>query len=127
MTWSRTTAVPALVAALQSTMGETVFVFGKPPQTLNPPAVVVGRPVEVLYSTSALSIDEVTLPVLCVGPGDGEDIIDGLIAQVRASLTDPRLGGAVQSCVASAERNWRNLVLAGVDILQAEVTLTIRM
>ena len=28
---------------------------------------------------------------------------------------------------ASAERNWRNLVLAGVDILQAEVTLTIRM
>jgi hypothetical protein len=127
MAWSRQTAVPALVAALQTTLGETAFVFEKPPQTLNPPAVVVGRPTEVLYSAWALSVDEVTLPVLCVGPGDGEDIVDGLITAVRAALADPMLGGAVQSCVASAERNWRNVVLAGVDILQAEVTLTIRM
>jgi hypothetical protein len=127
MSWNRTNAAAALVSALQTQTGATVFVFPKPPQTLNPPAIVVGRPTEVLYSAWALSVDEVTLPVLCVGPGDGEDIVDGLITAVRAALADPMLGGAVQSCVASAERNWRNVVLAGVDILQAEVTLTIRM
>jgi len=127
VSWDRTVAVPALVDAIEVASGQTVFVFDRPPTTINPPAIVVGRPVEVIYATAWFSVDEATLPVLCVGAGDGDDTVDDLIAVVRAAVKDPGLGGAVQSVVASAARNWRNLVVAGVDILQAEVTLTIQM
>jgi hypothetical protein len=127
MAWSRTTATQALVAALQVTAGESVWVYGKSPNTVNPPAIVVGRPTEVVYATAGFGIDSATLPVLCVGPVDGEDMVDGLIAMVRAALSDPSLGGAVQSVYAEAERNWHNLNVAGADLLQAEVTLIIQM
>jgi len=128
MAWDRAVCVAALAAAIDVTSGQTVFVFDKPPQTLNAPAVVVGRPTEVLYATAAFAVDEATLPVLCVGAADGDDTVADLIGTVRAAVAkDARLGGAVQSCVAAAERNWRNVVVAGVDLLQAEVTLTVQM
>ena len=127
MSWDRTVAVPALVNAIDVASGGTVFVFDRPPTTLNPPAVVVGRPVEVLYATAGFSVDETTLPVLCVGAAEDDDTVDDLIGVVRAAVKTPGLGGAAQSCVASAARNWRNVVLAGVEILQAEVILTIQM
>jgi hypothetical protein len=126
VTWNRTDATQAVVAALQAGLGATVFVFDKPPATLNPPAVVVGRP-DVTYATAAYGVDQATLPVLCVGAVDGEDTVDGLITGVRAALAEPSLGGAVNSCVAAGERNWRNVTVAGAELLQAEVTLTIRM
>jgi hypothetical protein len=127
MSWSRTDAVAAIVAALQQTMGEAVFVHAKTPQTINPPAIVVSRPLEVRYSSSAFSIDEASISVICVGPADGEDVVDGLITQVRQSFPDPSLGGVVASCRPTVERNWRNVSIAGVDILQAEVVLTVDM
>jgi hypothetical protein len=134
VSWSRPEATTALVAALNAAAGNapdgsagTVFVFGKSPATVNPPALVVGRPTEVIYATAGLGIDDATLPVLCVGPIDGEDVVDGLIQLVRSALTDPMLGGAVQSAYAEAERNWHSLNVAGADLLQAEVTLKIQM
>jgi hypothetical protein len=127
VTWNRQAAATAVAAALQATLGETVFVFPKPPQTVNPPAVIVGRPTEVRYSTVAFSIDEATIPVTCLGPLDGEDVVDGLIAMVRASFADRSLGGVVQACWAADERGWRNVNVAGVDVLVADVTLTIQM
>jgi len=127
VTWNRTAATAAIVAAVAAALGETVFVYSRPPQTINPPAVVVGRPDEVLYAMSAFGVDEASLPVLCVGPADGEDVVDSLLADVRAGLADPMLGGAVQSCVPALQRNWRNMTVAGIDILQAELVLTIRM
>jgi len=128
MAWNRTQAVAAVVAAVRAVCAETVIVFAKPPQTVNPPAIVVGRPVEVRYAVAALSVDEADLPVACVGPADGEDLVDELIAAVRhAVAVDWSLGGAVQHCRDTLERNWRNLNVAGVDILQAEILLTIRM
>jgi hypothetical protein len=134
MSWSRTAAVAALVSALNTAAGNlpdgsagTVFVFPSPPDTVNPPAIVVGRPTQVLYGTAALGIDEATLPVLVVAELDGEDTIDGLIHTVRQALKDPMLGGAVQNVYAEAERNWSNLNVAGADLLQAEVTLIIQM
>jgi hypothetical protein len=127
MSWNRATAAAALTAALQTAAGETAFVFERPPNTVNPPAIVIGRPTQVLYGTAALGIDEATLPVLCVGPLDGEDIVDGLIQTVRAAVADHNLGGTVQHVYPEAERNWHNLNVAGADLLQAEVTLIIQM
>jgi hypothetical protein len=127
MTWNRTDAAAAVTAALQATMGETVFVYGKPPATVNPPAVIVGRPSEVRYSTVAFAIDEAVLPVSCVGPADGDDTVDQLAAMVRASFPDPTLGGVVQACWPADERAWRQVSIAGVDVLIADVNLSIQM
>jgi hypothetical protein len=127
MTWNRQTAAAAITAALQATMGETVFVFNKPPATVNPPAVIVGRASEVRYSIPAFSIDEAILPVTCAGPVDGDDIVSGLIAAVRGSFPDPTLGGVVQACWPTDERAWRQVSIAGVDVLLADVNLTIQM
>jgi hypothetical protein len=128
MSWSRAECAAALAAAIQTQIGETVFVYPRPPFTLNPPAIVVGRPNEVRYSTFAFGIDEADVPVLCVGAADGEDIVDGLIQAVRAAVNaDLTLGGVVQCVGDTRERNWRNLNVAGIDVLQAEVQLTIQM
>jgi hypothetical protein len=127
VSWNRVNAVQAIVAALQQTVGDQAFVFDKTPQTINPPAIVVGRPLEVSYSSAAFGIDETTISIICVAAADGEDVIDQLITLVRESFPDPSLGRAVQSCVCTNERNWRNTTVAGIDILQAEVILTIQM
>ena len=127
MSWSRAAAAEAVAHAIGVACGETVTVFAKPPQTLNPPAIVVGRPVEVRYSDFALAVDDAELPVVCVGAADGDDTVDQLVALVRSSFPDPTLGGAVASCTTSLERNWRNVNIAGIDLLQAEVVLAIRM
>jgi len=128
VTWSRTDATTAVVNALMVVAGETVFVFPKPPQTINPPALVVGRPIEVRYGTFSLGADEADLPVACIGPADGEETVDSLIGMVRQAVAaDRSLGGVVQDCTDTLERNWHNLNVAGVDILQAEILLTIRM
>lgn len=127
MTWNRTAAAAAVTAALQTVLGETVWVYERPPGTVNPPAVIVGRPTEVRYSIPAFSIDEATLPVTCVGPHDGDDLVDQLVTQVRASFPDPSLGGVVQACWPVDERAWRQASIGGVDVLLADVNLTIQM
>ena len=130
MTWDRATAAKALAAELEAAVaaaGETVTVFDRPPATVNPPAIVVGRPTEVAYAQFAFGVDEATLPVLCVGPVDGEDRVTELIELVRGAISEPTLGGVVQNAWASAERNWRQINVAGADLLQAEVTFTIAM
>jgi hypothetical protein len=127
MSWNRATAAAAITSALQTTLGETVWVYEKPPGTVNPPAVIVGRPTEVRYSIPAFSIDEATLPVICVGPLDGDDVVDGLVGQVRASFGDPTLGRVVQACWPVDERAWRQASIAGVEVLLADVNLTIQM
>lgn len=127
MSWSRAAAAAAVAAAIEAETAGTVTVLAAPPQTLNPPAVVVGRPDQVRYSDFALGVDDVDLPVICVGAADGEDTVDSLLTVVAGSFGDPTLGGAVLSCVADMQRNWRNVTVAGVDLLQAEIVLAIRM
>jgi hypothetical protein len=127
VTWDRQSAAAAVTQALQVTLGETTWVYPAPPQTVNPPAVVVGRPAGVRFAEVAFGIDMAELPVVCVAAADGEDQAARLVGLVRQSFPDPTLGGAVLSCVAVAERNWRNVTIAGVDLLQVEVVLDIRM
>lgn len=134
MTWRRAVFSLALAEVLTEAAeaypwdGPAPSVFAKPPETLNAPAVVVGRPGEVLYGVGGFGIDVATVPVVCIGPLLGEDVIDGLIAFVRATLADnDTVGGLVQIVYAPSERNWRAVRIAGADMLAADVSLTVQM
>lgn len=131
MTWRRSLVAPALADMLKAAQGETdtASIFSAPPETLNPPAIVVGRPIETRFSTFALGIDETDLPVVCVGPFyAGEDIVDGLISFVCAAvLADRTINGTVPSCTAASSRNWRGVRIGGADMLAADVVLTVTM
>lgn len=129
MSWDRAAAAKALAAELAAVLadvGDPATVYDRPPGTINPPAVVVGRPTEVRFSVIAPGIDEVLLPVLCVGPLDGDDRVADLIAAVRL-IDNTNLDGVVQIAYPTTERNWRQVNVAGADLLSAEVTFTVQM
>jgi hypothetical protein len=127
MSWDRATAVDGLVAVLEAAVGG-VKVHDRPPEIVNPPAVVVHR-ATVTYAVAALGIDEASLPVVVVGGIETEEAIDALKEMCRqAVLADPTLGGTVQAAWPAEERNWRNYTGAGgIQILQVELVLTIQM
>jgi hypothetical protein len=135
MTWQRAKFAAALADTLQAASdtaeeaGELApFVYAAPPQTLNPPALVVGRPAEVVYSVVAFSVDLATIPVVCIGPQEGEDMVDALIVFVRGVMqSDPTLAGMVQIVTAPSERNWRAIRVGGADLLAADVSLSVQM
>ena len=52
-------------------------IFESPPTTLNPPAIVVSRPIEVRYGVAGFGVDAIELPVVCMGPMEGDDLVDG--------------------------------------------------
>ena len=128
MSWSRALAATALADAFKSADDGTTNIFASPPMTLNPPAVVVGRPIEVRYATAALGVDAVELPVICIGPMEGDDVVDGLIGFVRSVvMADPSVGGTFRSSPPELQRNWRALRIGGADYLAADVVLAIEM
>lgn len=127
MTWDRTKVADALVSMLGAATG--VKVHERPPETLNPLCVVVGRPQPVAYAVAALGIDDATLPVIIVGGIETEDAVETLKEQCRAAvMADYTLGGQVQSAFPAEERNWRNITGAGgVQLLTVELILQIQM
>jgi hypothetical protein len=129
VSWQRSLVAAALADTLKTAQGpgDSAGIFSQPPETLNAPAIVVGRPTEVQYATAGLGVDEATIPVICIGPSTGDDIVDGLIHFVRAAVAaDITLSGAVPSCLCTSERNWRAVRIAGADMLAADVVLTIQ-
>lgn len=131
MSWSRAKFAQALATTLEAaadTLELVPTVFAAPPLTLNPPALVVSRPQEVLYGTGGLGVDVATIPVVCVGSQEGEDMVDELIAFVRSVVAaNVNVAGTVQVCFAPTERNWRAANIAGVPVLAADVVLTVQM
>ena len=128
MTWQRSPVAAALVDILTTATAGGVYVHDKPPTVINPPAIIVARPTTVNYATAAFAVDEATLPIVVAGAMDGDDLVDTLRDAVRRAVdADPTLGGAVKSATATAERNWRNLTVAGVELLVAEIILTVLM
>jgi hypothetical protein len=127
--WTRAVVADALATLVASFAGEAgvaATVFAKPPGTLNPPAIVVGRPRMVRYGTAALSIDEVELPVACIGALDGDDVVDTLAGVVRDAVrADPTVGGTVQVAYPYEQAQWRAVNVAGADLLAADVVLMI--
>jgi hypothetical protein len=128
VTWDRAPVAAALVEVLTAATAGLVTIHPKPPNTVNAPAVVVSRVESVAYSAAALGIDAVVLPVVIAGGADQDDAVDQLKATVRAAIAaDWMLGGIVQSCVATEERNWRLVNSAGIDLLAVDLILTIQM
>lgn len=130
MSWDRAAAAKALAACLTHAVqevGEAIAIFDKPPPSLNPPALVVGRPLQVQFSAYTISIDEAELPVSAVVGVDEDDRAAELLDIARLAVADRTLGGVVQVCYPALERNWRNLNVAGTDLLAADVVFTIQM
>jgi hypothetical protein len=128
VSWNRAPVTAALAFMLTNATEGAVTIHERPPETLNPPAVVIHRPT-VAYSVAGLGIDEVSLPLVIVGGIESEAAIDALKETCRqAVLADQTLGGTVQVGYPTEERNWRNYTGAGgIQILQVELVLTIQM
>jgi hypothetical protein len=132
VSWNRLAVARALVPMFTTaTAGgpAAVYVHERPPEILNPYAVVISRPVQVIYATGAFGVDEAELPVAIVGGVEADDTIDTVKAQCRGAVdADPTLAGAVKAAWASSERNWRNVTGAGgIQLLLVELILTIQM
>jgi hypothetical protein len=129
VSWQRALVAQALADVLKAAQGvdDTASIFAAPPETLNAPAIVVGRPTEVDYGTAGLGCDTAILPVICIGPSTGEDMVDGLITFVRQTIgANVTLNGTVPSCTVTSERNWRAVRIAGAEMLAADVVTTIQ-
>jgi hypothetical protein len=126
VTWNRQTVAQALVNVLTPAVG--VAVHHRPPEILNPPCVVIGRPVTVSYGIGGLGMDEASLPVIIVGGIESEDQIEALKAAAQAAiLANPSLGlGTTTSAWPVEERNWVNRTGAGgIQLLTVELMLTV--
>jgi hypothetical protein len=128
VTWDHVPAAQGLAAVLKAALDPDVAVFDHPPRSLNAPAAVVGRPLEVRYSVAALSIDEADVPVVGVHGFDRDVELAELLVQIRAAVEgDFTLGGAVQRATPSLQRNWRQATVSGVPLLAADLVVTITM
>jgi hypothetical protein len=127
MVWDRAKAATALVNVLGPATG--IKVHHSPPEIVNPPCVVISRPQPVTYAVAGLGVDEASLPVIIVGGIETEDQIETTKTACRnAILANPGLGGTVQACYATEERNWRNVTGAGgVQLLSVELIVTVQM
>jgi len=100
-------------------------VFPEPPQTLNPPAVVVG-PVSGQWATAALSVDETDVDVMCAAAIGHYNDLDALLETVRqAIVADPTLGGQVKAAYPYERRNNRNVNVAGIDLSIVDATIKV--
>jgi hypothetical protein len=126
VSWERA-PVAAALADLLADAAPGVAVFDTQPATLNPPALVVSRPTVVRYSAAAIAVDEVELPVICVGPlTAGDNTVADLAGLVRAAVAaEPTLSGTVKIAWITEERNWRAVTIAGVDCLAVDVIVNI--
>jgi hypothetical protein len=131
MSWQRTPVVKALVAAIEAQLAELAVdanVMEHPTFTVNPPAIVVGRPSEVRYSTAFFGVDDITLPVLCMAGAEQDDAVAELIGVVNAAVNaDPTLGGVVPVADCTGERSWRVINISGAEYLGAEAIVEIQM
>ena len=129
MSWARGPVAQALADMLEAATAGTVYVHTRPPETLNPMTVVVGRTVTEVYSASGFTVDQVELPVLVVGGIEQEDDIDALKDIVRQAVQgDTTLKGTVQVAWCTEARGWRNVTGAGgIQLLYVELIVTIQM
>ena len=126
MSWDLVTLGEAIADTLDD---DTVPVFAAPPTSLNPPALVVSYPELVEIGTVALGIDEVTVAVVAVvNFADSAAAMGELIAAVRLAIAgDRKLGGAVAQARLAQVRSVRAEKVSGIDVLTAELVLTVEM
>ena len=132
MTWSRSPVAAALAQLLTSALDQSdecdAQVYEAPPFSLNADSIVIGRATEVRYSVQGFALDEVTLPITCVGGMDQDDTVAALIELVRSTVhASINLDGACSEIHAVGERGWRHVNVSGADLLAAEITLQVLM
>ena len=126
MSWDLQTLADALAAALEPI---AATVYDEPPTSLNPPALVVSFPELVELEGAALGLDVVTIPVVAVvNWAESAAAMGELIKFARTALeVDPRLGGAVAFARLGQVRAIRAEKVSGIDVLTADLVLTVQM
>lgn len=130
MTYRRRPVAAALVEMIQAATAGTVYVHPRPPEIVNPMAVVVGRDqAGAQYAGAAFGTDEIPLHLQMVGGVEQDDDIDDLRDTVRqAIVADTTLKGTVQTAWPSGSNGWRNFTGAGgIQLLYVELVVTIHM
>jgi hypothetical protein len=128
LTWHRAAAAAGVVGLLTD-LDATVKVFGTPPETFNPRAYVVGYPRRVAYDAGAgFGVDVAELRVLAAAGPTDVDGLDQMLHDAKIALAaDPTAAGMVQSMRVADQENWRRQLIAGADMLTADLILEIRM
>jgi hypothetical protein len=128
VTWTRAPVAAALVPILAA-IDPAVPAYAEPPETFNPPAYIVGYPRTVNYRTPTFGVDTAQLPMLAAaGAGEVDRVDELLAAAYDAIAAAPKpIGGIVQLVEIGPQDNWRLLRVAGVDVLAADLLLTIRV
>jgi len=125
VSWNRATVAQALADAITAGTGGAFTVHTEPPQTLNPPCVVIG-PTSRPFSTAALSVDEVDVAVMLVQPVGRLTDLDAMAQDVAdVIVVDPTLGGVVRAAYPYDQRNTRGVVVAGIDLTVADLTVKV--
>jgi hypothetical protein len=130
VTWDGAAARAGLAATLTAAVeGTNVNVFSAPPSTFNPPALVVQYPTSVTKYTASYGLDMATWAVMAaVGLENQSDYLDQLCnIAADAVYADPSISGVTQSSRVTEFRNWRILLMSGVELLTAEVIIETRM
>ena len=130
MSWDGTAARAAMAAVLTAATEDTnVSVFSAPPSTFNAPALVVQYPQTVTKYVASMTVDLTSWTVMCaVGLENQSDQLDDLASLVTDVIfASPSLGGVAQSSKVTELRNWRILIVSGVELLTCEVALETRM
>jgi hypothetical protein len=127
VTWSRSEAAAAVVSIL-SELDPVVSVFAQPPETLNPPAYVVGYVRMVMYDQPSFAVDAANLVVAAVTGANEVDRCDAMLHDAKVALNaDPSLSGVAKHCRVIEQGNWRRLNIAGSELLAGDLTVEIRM
>jgi hypothetical protein len=114
--------------AIATALGSVgVPVYPTPPPNMNPPALVVGYPSEIDFSTTSIALDTATVSVICaVGYLAPIGDLSKLLADARAAISaDPSLGGAVARATPTRARGIQTAQVGGIDVLIAELVLTV--
>jgi hypothetical protein len=130
MSWDGAVARAGLAELLTAAVeGTNVSVFPAPPSTFNPPALVVQYPQTVSKYTAGMGVDTATWAVMvAVGLENQSDYLDQLAnLAADAIFGDPSLAGITLSSRVTELRNWRILLMSGVEVLTAEVVVESRM
>jgi len=127
MSWDADKASTALVDLFSAALPH-VKVFGEPPQTLNPPAVVISD-ADVTYNNATFCADTATVPVVVIGGIDTKTALETMKNTLRSALDgDENLGGVVHYASATGERNWRSGTSAGgIQLLSVELIVEVQM
>jgi hypothetical protein len=120
-------AIAEALAAILSEIDATVPAFAQPPETVNPPAYIVGLDESVEFDVAGFGMDLARLPVICcAGPFETARVRELRDAAKAAVDADRTLGGLNAAVTGRSSRNPRLMTIAGAQLLALDLILEIR-